>query len=173
MKQNILRSVSIVFIAILLFSFINSEKWFKAGSAPTQYQMGPDDKNNEVFSIKSISTDLDESSFGTYMTTESPSKFIEKRVRLTGLVKSSIETGWAGLWLRIDGKNRNETLGFDNMQNRPIVNSTDWTSYSIVLDIPSNAISMSYGMLLAGKGQVWFKDVSIDIVEKNVPITGL
>ena len=36
--------------------------------------------------------------------------------------------------MRVDGK-ETEPLAMDNMQNRPIKNTNNWQSYSVVLDI--------------------------------------
>lgn len=171
MKQQILKSVAIALVAITVLSFTKIEKWIKAGSDPLKYEMGLDPSLKETFTIKTINNDLDENSFGTYMSKESTSNYLGKRIQLTGLVKSSIESGWAGLWLRNDGKDRSESLGFDNMYDRQIKDETGWKSYSVVLDIPTEAISMSYGALLVGKGQIWFKDVSNKVVDTSVPVT--
>jgi mannose-6-phosphate isomerase-like protein (cupin superfamily) len=40
-----------------------------------------------------------------------------------------------------------------------------------VLYVPQ-ATSISYGVLLSGTGQIWFKDVNFEIVADSVPETG-
>jgi hypothetical protein len=44
-----------------------------------------------------------------------------------------------------------------------IKRTTDWAKYEVVLYVPQ-ATSISYGVLLSGTGQIWFKDVNFEIV---------
>ena len=54
-------------------------------------------------------------------------------------VKSDEEVkGWAGLWMRVDGKEKTG-IAFDNMANRSIKGTTDWKTYEVVLDVPDDA----------------------------------
>ncbi len=62
-----------------------------------------------------------------------------------------IEDGWGGLWMRVDGRDRKITA-FDNMQNRSIKGTTDWSTYSVVLDVSEEAVDVSFGTLMSGKG---------------------
>jgi hypothetical protein len=62
----------------------------------------------------------------------------------------------AQLWLRMDGPST--TLVFDNMQNRRIKGTTDWTRYEIVLDVPRKTRYIGFGALVAGAGQAWVDD---------------
>ena len=68
-------------------------------------------------------------------------------------MKSDQVAAWAGLWMRIDAGS--VTAGFDNMQERPATGTTDWRSYSVVLDIPVGSTSVNFGILLHGTGKVW------------------
>ena len=63
-----------------------------------------------------------------------------KRVRFSAYVKThdvSAASSGAGLWMRVDGNGG--ILAFDNMQNRPIMGTTDWKLVSVVLDVPNDA----------------------------------
>jgi hypothetical protein len=46
--------------------------------------------------------------------------------------------------------------------------TTDWTD-EVVLYVPSRSHINSYGVLLSGTGQIWFKDVNFEIVDDSVP----
>ena len=95
-----------------------------------------------------------------------PGEYLGKRVRLSGYVKSDKVTNWAGLWFRVDGPNNGpnpSSLAFDNMQERPIKGTTDWTRYEIVLDVPEAAQRLAFGILLAGGGQVWMDDLKFEV----------
>jgi hypothetical protein len=97
--------------------------------------------------------------------------FAGKRLRFTADVRAERVDEWAGLWMRVDGGN-SRVLSFDNMQNRPIKGTSSWTSYSVVLDVPSDSASISFGILLAGTGTVWIDNARFEAVEASVPPTG-
>ncbi|MFA6261976.1 MAG: hypothetical protein WC760_10945 [Bacteroidia bacterium] len=174
MIPKILTNSLFVLITFAFLSFDLPRGWFKAGSASDCYEMGidpgagPNGKN--VASIKSIKKTK---GFGTLMQSCLADTFRGKKIRMSGYVKALNVKGWAGLWLRIDKENDyTETLGFDNMSNRPIRKTSDWTRYEIVLKVPEKAHSLAYGALLAGKGQIWFNDLQFEIVHDSVPTTG-
>ena len=58
------------------------------------------------------------------------------------------------------------------MNDRKITGTTSWTKYEIVLDVPSNAFKLAYGVLLDETGQVWFDNVTFEIVSDKVKTTG-
>lgn len=111
------------------------------------------------------------SGFGTLMQTFSADMFHGKRVRLSGYVRANEVSDWAGLWMRVDGP-RGEPLGFDNMQDRAVKGTSEWTKYAVVLDVPETAEAIAFGLLLTGRGQVWMDDLKFEVVSKDVPTTG-
>lgn len=175
MTLKILKSVLLVATTVALLSFdIDLPKdWFKAGDKPASYEMGiaksagQDGKN--CATIRSIDKKID--GFGTLMQNCLPEKYVGKRIRMTGIVKSKDVEGWAGLWLRVDQANSQKALSFDNMQDRAIKGTTDWKKYEIVLDVPAQASNIAFGALLAGTGQVWFANLKFEMVETSVPRT--
>jgi len=114
--------------------------------------------------------------FGTLMQNCLPDNYIGKRVRMTAMVKTQDVSDWAGIWLRVDEKESNSNISFDNMKDgkkdRSIKGTTDWTKYEIVLDVPVNATNLAYGALLVGTGQVWFDNIKFELVDNTVPTTG-
>jgi hypothetical protein len=42
---------------------------------------------------------------------------------------------------------------------------------SVVLDVPSNATGIVFGLLLSGPGEAWIDDASLDVVGTDVPST--
>jgi hypothetical protein len=148
--------------------------WFKAGSHPAEYDMGLDESvrrdGKSSATVKSIAEKPQ--GFGTLMQMSQPGMYAGRRVRLSGFVKSDKVTQWAGLWFRVDGPNPNVALSFDNMENRAIKGTTDWTRYEIVLDVPAEAQRLAFGILLAGGGQVWMDDLKFEVVTTAVKLTG-
>ncbi|AEB75129.1 helix-turn-helix transcriptional regulator [Clostridium botulinum] len=148
--------------------------WIITGTSPEKYQISIDDKIYHMGSkAATIYSDADEISieeYGTIMQQISAKTFVGKRMRFSGFVKTKEVGGWCGLWMRIDGS-LGVTLKFDNMQSRAITGTTEWNYYSCVLDIPENASIINIGVLLAGKGQIWFDNADLQEVDYNTPTT--
>jgi hypothetical protein len=102
-----------------------------------------------------------------------PDEYSGKRVRLTGSIKSENIDDWAGMWMRVDETLDGKSSQFDNMQNRPIKGTNDWTKYEIVLDVPENSIGIAFGVLIHGSGEIWFDDLTLEVVGDDVPATNL
>jgi hypothetical protein len=63
-------------------------------------------------------------------------------------------------------------MGFDNMQDRPIRKTTDWTKYEIIMDVPAGANNLAYGALLVRQGQIWLSKISFEIIGDATPGAG-
>ena len=111
------------------------------------------------------------SGFGTLMQMFDATKYRGKRLRLTSYVKTNDVTGWAGLWMRVDGSSA-PSLAFDNMQDRPIKGTTNWVQYSVVLDVPDSAQAIAFGVLLHGAGSAWVDDFNFEVVGPEVATSG-
>ena len=109
--------------------------------------------------------------FGTLMQAIKADDYRSKRVRLRGYLKTE-DVERVQLWMRLDSPSM-RMLGFDNMDARPIKGTTDWTAYDVVLDVPADASGVAYGVILAGPGQVWLDDVTLDTVDSSVATTGI
>ena len=151
----------------------NSSDWHYRGSKANSYEMGSDAgaeiNNQTVYKIKSIQSKIN--GFGTIMKTIQPEAFLGKTVKMTAYVKSENVKSWAGLWMRVDYYTA-AVLAFDNMQRRPIKGTKEWTKYEVVLYVPTEATAISYGVLLDGTGQIWLKDVTLEIVDDSIAETG-
>ena len=170
-----------VLTALFVFTvFLNNsysqkiDGWFKAGSKPESYDWGKaDEKYNDgaVYFLKSKESPID--GFGTIMTYIMPEQYSGKRIRLSGYIKNESITGWAGMWMRVDGTDKNTSLAFDNMVNRAIAGTNDWTKYEIVLDVAPEAIGIAYGFLVNGTGNAWVSGFKLEEVGKDVPTTDM
>ncbi len=150
------------------------KEWIITGTAPEKYQASVDkliyNTGTKSAAIKSIASEFEVGEFATIMQQFSAKNFLGKRVRYSGFVKTQDVVGWCGLWMRIDSA-LSAALKLDNMQNRPIVGTTEWNHYSCVLDVPENAAIINIGVLLSGKGQAWLDNVSFQEVDCNTPTT--
>jgi len=108
---------------------------------------------------------------GVYQTVEA-TDYLGMRVRLTGWVKTEDLQGQACLWMRVSGQDQ-RLMSLDNMSDRPITGTTDWTQYSLVLDVPVDAGLVAFGLVLTeGGGRVWLDDLALEPVDPETPLTG-
>ena len=157
---------------------VNSQKypveWSYRQPEIESYEIGPDKSpefnNQNILTIKSVKSQI--IGFGNIMKSIKSDLYLGKTIKMTGYVKSNKVRSWAGLWMRVDYYDT-AVLSFDNMQRRAIRGTTEWTKYEVVLFVPAEATSISYGVLLNGTGQIWFKEVTLEVVDNTVPETGL
>jgi C-terminal processing protease CtpA/Prc len=109
------------------------------------------------------------SAYGIYKETIPLEPYLGKRVRVSGYLRSAGATSGA-FWLRVDGPAG--ILAFDNMGDRALSGTRDWTPFSIVLNVPPDARQIVGGLLLQGAGTLWADDLRIDVVDPRVPTTG-
>ena len=177
LKTNIMTKLSVL-AAVLVTAgvfFIGSplkaqkiEGWFLAGSKPASYQIGLD---KSVYMTGSSSAFLESKDkkidgFGTIMQSCLADDYLGKRIKMTSYIKSRDVSDWAGMWLRVDSKEQGKVLSFDNMQDRAIKGTTDWTKYEIILDVPEESATLNFGVLLSGTGKIWIDNISFEIVDK-------
>ena len=179
MKKSIL--ISVLFLSAFAvkinaqdkggYKFIQDWSYWQPESPNYEFSLEKkvESDNQNTFTIKSIKSKIN--GFGTLMKAIKPDGYLGKTVKMTGYVKSDNIKKWAGLWMRVDYYDV-DVLAFDNMQNRGIKKTTNWKKYEVVCYVPKDATSISYGVLLTETGQVWFKDVVLEIVDDSVQETG-
>ena len=148
--------------------------WFLAGSRPQDYTVTVDPKTPKSGTSSALLESRpgrEEEGFGTLMQTFGAAAYAGKRVRMTADVRAQAVQRWAGLWMRVDASGH-RTLAFDNMQDRAISGNSEWRSYAVVLDVPAESESISFGVLLSGPGRVWIDNVRFEEVSASVPTTG-
>ena len=86
-----------------------------------------------------------------------PAIYSGKTLRLEGYMKiKNVTNGFAGLLLRIDGKEG--ILAFANMDDQKIKGTKDWQKYSITVNYPQKSETIYVAGILSGKGEAWFDD---------------
>ncbi len=181
MRSFALKTVALALFTIVFTSYDVPKGWVIAGSKPDYYEMGIDygsgHNGKNAATIRSIKKEI--KGFGTLMQNFAADKYKGKRLKLTGYLKAKEVDSWAGLWMRIDGdketlpdgKRRTKTIFLDNMFNRAIKGTVDYTKCEIVLDVPDSAANIAYGALLAGTGQIWFDRIQFEVVGNETPVT--
>jgi hypothetical protein len=143
------------------------DNWMKWGTADYKLSSDTIEKHSgrTSLSIELIGASTDQS-FGScgYAI---PAVYKGNQIELRGYMKlQNIDNGRIGLMLRIDGANG--TLQFDNMMQRNIHGTSDWTLYSIVLPLPKNAKTIFIGPILSGTGKLWIDDIQLLIDGEDI-----
>ena len=91
----------------------------------------------------------------------------EVKFKLTGKIKvvSEDPNGEAGLWARVDNKNK-ETGFFDNMMDRPVT-SNKWKTYTIKGTFDKEAKTLNIGGLCMQNGDFYFDELKLLIEDEN------
>jgi hypothetical protein len=96
-------------------------------------------------------------------------RYLGRRVCFSAAVRTCDVTDWAGLWLRVDGASG--TLVLDNMHDRALRGTTDWTEATIVLDVAEHATRLLFGALLSGSGAVDLARLRFEEASEDTPAT--
>lgn len=147
--------------------------WFKAGTRAAEYTAGllppaAAYDGKRVIQLRFAATPPP-GGFGTVMQSFDAARYRGHRVRFSAMVRGHEITDWAGTWLRVDAAESARTV--DNMYDRPLRGSTEWTETANVLDVGQDAASVHFGVLLAGAGAVDLARPRFEIVGTDVPIT--
>ena len=147
------------------------EPWILAGQSPKEYAAGIDEHVSVTGKGSKFlrCNQCDGKSWATVMQQISAQRYTSQRVRFQAKVKTSGISDWAGLWMRVDSTER-PSVAFYNSADKPIKGSTEWQIRTVTLDVPPNATMISFGVIGAGKGQVWIDDLKLDTVGKDTPV---
>jgi len=98
-----------------------------------------------------------------------PMDFKGTAIELRGFVRTEAVSDFVALWIREDGES-NPGLAFDSLQMRPqkIKGTTDWTEYSVSVQVQPDARQLFIGFLLAGTGKAWVDDMSLLVDDKPI-----
>lgn len=113
--------------------------------------------------IQSEGEKLSGQTFGV-ATMRIPVEFQGKVVKLTGFLKTENVEGYAGLWLRVDGKQG--TLAFENTSKENVHGTTDWQAYTIRLPLDNEARFLLLGGILPGTGTAWIDQLELTVDDK-------
>jgi hypothetical protein len=150
------------------------QPWRKGGSQPASYVVGVDPAQARGQSasayIKSVQSPVAGFGYGGLSQSFAAGGYLGRRVRFRAMIKTdNVEQG-AWLWL---GFNRREgaQIAMDNMSDRRIKGTGDWTPVAIVMDVPAEAAAIAIGFFLSGMGQMWVNDLQFEVVGPDVPVT--
>ena len=197
MKKSIVLSLMLTIGLMVVSSFDIPKGWVRAGSNPEHYDMGIDygaGRNGKNAATIKSKVNKRAHGYGVLMQSCLPDKYLGKRIRMTGYMRSENVDGLAFFWLRADrtrpnnespddknepvymgggGPYKSVAIGMsieDNYENR-IQGTMGWQKYDIVIEVPKFASNLAYGAYLGGTGQIWFDGISFEEVSNSVPVT--
>ncbi|UOQ66332.1 S41 family peptidase [Hymenobacter volaticus] len=107
-----------------------------------------------------------EPTFGTLTKAVDATAYRGKEFRYTAFVRNATpEQGSGALWARVDLPGRKMGF-FDNMNDRPITRG-EWTEYEIKGTIDPQAVSLYFGAMLSGRGQVQVDKMQVLVREAD------
>lgn len=167
MIKNVLKRLWLIAPAFLLLSFLMPQGWRISGQTPEKYEIGlfkagGYNGSSNCGVIRASKKDYFENEYASMIQTISSQRYLGRRIRLTGYMKCRGVTAWAGLFIRVDNDLSKEPLTFDNMHDRAMTGSMNWTQKSVEIDVPLNGSKITFGALLHGAGIVFFDDLMIE-----------
>jgi erythromycin esterase len=85
-----------------------------------------------------------------------------KHLILRGWIKTDGVKGSAAMFLRVDGGGG----AFDNMADRGITGTADWTEAAVDVDVPAGGDRVVFGPMLNGEGTAWFDDLRFELGDR-------
>jgi len=145
--------------------------WAIAGSKPEAYEIKLDPgQKSEHGNCVSFQSKGEPEGFATLMQAIKADDFRGKRVRFSGHIKGEGVKTWAALWMRVNNGDGTVSV-FDNMEKRAFRGDGNWKKYEVVLDIPNDSSTISFGALLSGSGHAWVSGLDFQTVSETVPVT--
>jgi hypothetical protein len=147
--------------------------WHLTGDRAFHYEAGimpgVTHDGDRVAQLRLRETVTEPAGFGALVQTIGAPRYRGRRVCFSAALRASEVTGWAGLWLRVDGSNG--MLELDNMQDRAFRGTTDWAEARIVLDVAEQATRLLFGVLLSGAGAVDLARLRFEETSEDTPAT--
>ncbi|MEI8325414.1 MAG: hypothetical protein WCH44_08620 [Betaproteobacteria bacterium] len=90
-----------------------------------------------------------------------------KRVRFSGMLRTSAVDLWAGVYIN---------TGMFSPRAMPSGvgkrgTNAQWQPVSVVIDVPQDVETIRMGLILVGNGQAWLSDLKFEEVGSEVPVT--
>jgi hypothetical protein len=148
--------------------------WSSSATAPTRYQAGVDSSVvwNGKPALTVLGTGQTTAAFGDIHQYVASAGYGGKRVRFSGMLRTTSADQWAGVYLFAGSYN---TRTFDALAMPFGVgkSGTDsqWQPVSVVIDVPQDVETIRMGLILVGSGQAWLSDLKFEEVGTDVPVT--
>ncbi len=138
------------------------------------YEIGTDDHVRKVGVRSGFVRSIESTGqFGAIMQKIDAQKYKGKRVRFTGFLKCKDVQKSCGFFLEVYALQPadNTLRAIDDMHNRSLSRTTDWTMCELVLDVAPDAFGINIGARLIGAGQLWIDGLKFEEVGPDVAVT--
>jgi hypothetical protein len=158
--------------------------WRLRGTAPEDFVVKVD---STVFTAGRSSVSLasirDTNGWGALYQYADAKDLRGKRIEFSADIRTEDVQREANLFVRADDGKGNtvalDTMWYsytddrtdDRLIIRAVTGNTDWTTKHIVIDIPTNAAVISYGVALAGPGKAWIDNASLELAAPDSRVT--
>ncbi len=145
--------------------------WGSVGPGSANYDCSVDAavRHGGKYSCRIQSRDPQPDDFAMVTQSFRAAPYRNKRVRLSGYIKTELSGGEGRLWALLN--NDEAVLVRDNLGDKAVKGTTDWTKREIVVDVPDTAEYFQIALLVTGKGKAWFDDLKIETVGQEVNLT--
>lgn len=145
--------------------------WLKVGATPDDYVATID---HAIYRSGRASAQLRSrvptaSTFGTLTQRVRADSLRDVRLRVTAWLRTR-DAKTALFFVRVDGAVAG--LDFANTDDNPVTGTAEWTRRELVVDVPHDALGITFGLILDGTGTVWLDDVALDVVSPGTQRTG-
>jgi hypothetical protein len=82
-------------------------------------------------------------------------------IKLEGLLDTAF------MMARVDNFDKKISADLDDMLDRRISGTRDWTKCEIIFDVPDERYELTYAFIFGGNGKIWVDDVSFEIVSNS------
>lgn len=147
--------------------------WFVSHPNPQLHRIGLDPKQPGVALVETLPDVEPADHTGVLMQSIGADAWRGQVVRLSAELQTEA-AGSGSLWMRVDPAG-GRALRFDNMledADRVLRGDRDWREVAIVLDVPPEAVSIHFGLLLVGKGKLRARKFRLEPVDDDTPTTG-
>ena len=165
---------------------VAAQCWGLRGSAPLDFVVTLDRETHTSGEASAMITASRESrGYATMFQSSAAESVRGKRVEFSVDLRTRGATRGANLLLRAEDEH-GITVAFDNMWmsygaerrpdqliNRGVTGDSDWSTQHVVVEIPDSARVVTYGVSLDGGGKAWIDNARIEVVTRDMAITGL
>jgi hypothetical protein len=88
------------------------------------------------------------------------SGYAGRRVRFSAFIKTGAGSGFARLGIRVLDHTLDDIAG-SNGDDVTLDASDDWKAHEVEFDVPGGAVTMIFGVMLEGGGEIWIDDVEL------------
>lgn len=152
-----------------------------ASDEPPSFRLtGTQPENYKGVTVRGVGVDAEIRSirrsprgYGAYLTEVDARPYRGQRIELRARVSCDDIDGtraWGGLWVRVD--RAGESVALNNMRERPLRGTRAEHARAVTLDVPQDADTIAYGVLLVGAGRFRATNLTLRTMPLDAP-TGM